>query len=429
MKHGRLMSMGVIAGLGVAMLVGCGASSQPDKTTLTYWSIWSKGEPIQLVFEDAIADFEKETGVDVKVQWQGRANADKLIAALKTNNVPDLVDGDYAKLAPILGVNGENALPLTDAYATVIDGKPVSEWIPDKYLENNGIRNADGEPWILPTRVNSDAIFFNATEHPELVDSAPETWDEFIEVLDELKADGNVPLALDGDIAAYNATWFNTLLMRNLGSESLKDLASDETGESWDDPLVLDAASKVQELVDGEYIIPGYDASKWPAQQQQWANNEAALMFMGSWLPTESASYAAPDFEYSSFPFPITEEGHASQRADVGGFAVPSKADNTDAAQELAAYLIRKTYQDAFGTDAKVIPIREDAEVSAEVISIRQALNETEVVHQQNGGVSYPGYNETVLWPLIDALTLGKISAEEFVSQAKQDQIAYWNEQ
>src|SRR6185437_4420632 len=108
----------------------------------------------------------------------------------------------------------------------------------------------------------------------------------------------------DGDIAGYNSAWFSNLMIHSGGPGSLYKIAADKTGAAWDSPAVLAAAQKVQALAQGGYLINGYNASKWPAQQQAWANGGADLLLNGSWIPTETGTYAAKDFQYSSFPFP-----------------------------------------------------------------------------------------------------------------------------
>ena len=91
-------------------------------------------------------------------------------------------------------------------------------------------------------------------------------------------------------------------------------VAEDKTGQAWKQPVALDAAKKVEQIVKGGFLISGYNASKFPLQQQQWAVNKAALMFNGSWLPTESSTYRAKGFQIASFPFPTTND-QSRQRA------------------------------------------------------------------------------------------------------------------
>ncbi len=198
----------------------CSGASSPtakgDSDTFTYWSMWKEGEPQQKVIAQALADFEKESGVKVKAQWQGRANLQKLVPALNTNAVPDLVDGPYVKAFPAL-VATDQALGLQSVYDQQVDGKKISEIVPQKYRKTINIDLPDGQPWMLPYQIQSDAIWFNGAKFPDMKTNPPKTWDEFIADLDKVKAAGEAPIAADGDVAGYNASWLSTLILRDGG--------------------------------------------------------------------------------------------------------------------------------------------------------------------------------------------------------------------
>ena len=401
---------------------GANGSAQDD--SFTYWSMWKVGEPQQKVIASAIADFQKQTGIKVQTQWQGRTNLQKLVPALNTNSVPDLVDGPYVKAYPAL-VATQQALGLNDAYGQSVDGKEVSDLISQKYLKNINIKLPDGQPWMLPYQIQSDAIWYNGAKYPDVKANPPQTWDDFLKVLDKVKESGAAPLAADGDVSGYNAYWITTLILRNLGPDALMNIAKDTTGQAWKQPAVLDAAKKVEQLVKGGYLIDGYGASKFPLQQQKWADNKAAFIFMGSWLPTEAGSYAASGLDFQSFPFPKTGQ-YDSMRVDFSGFMIPKKAEHSEAAEKFAVFFLNKKYQDAWGADAKGIPVREDAASSPELAGVQAAIKSASSFHQQNGGVAFPGYNDKVFWPNSDQLFLGKLSAQQFVDKMAKDQAAYW---
>lgn len=395
--------------------------------TLEYWSMWKEGEAQQKVIASAIKDFEKKTGAKVDVQWQGRSNTQKLVPALNTNNVPDLVDGPYAKLATSIGDTGQ-ALGLASTFDADVDGKKVSELIPKKYLKNANITDENDQPWMLPYNFSSEAIWFKKQDHPKLASNPPKTWDEFMATLKKLDQGKAAPLAADGDIGGYNMAWFINLMLRHGGPGAFHDLAADKTGEAWDAPEVMDSAKKVEQIAKSGYLIDGYDASKFPAEQQKWATGKADLLLNGSWIPAETAPYASKGFDYASFQFPTVDGKPASVRADFVGFSIPRKAEHAAAAEQLAVSLLDKKAQDAFGAKAKVLPIREDAKTAPEMAGIKAAVDATDSINLAFDGVVFPGYLEKVLVPNDDALFLGKISAEQFVKKMKQEQIQYWKD-
>lgn len=233
----RVLSALLLSGALAVTASGCASQSSGASDSLTYWSMWKEGEAQQKVVAAAIADFEDETGITVNVQWQGRDNVKKVVPTLNTNKTPDLIDGSFAKLAPILAETNQ-AAPLTKAYDAEVDGKKVSDLIPSAYLKAGELtlEGADA-PWMLPYSLTSDAVWFNAAEHPELVEKAPATWDEFIDTLDELQAKGETPIGIDGDVSGYNAYWYTTLMMRLDGPGSLKKMAADESGAPGSPPM------------------------------------------------------------------------------------------------------------------------------------------------------------------------------------------------
>jgi raffinose/stachyose/melibiose transport system substrate-binding protein len=425
----KIRKVSAVALIGAVALTAAGCSSasggSSDSGEFTYWAMWKEGEAQQKVVAQAIADFEKETGIEVNVQWQGRDNLKKTVPTLNTNKVPDLVDGSFAKTAPVLAETGQ-AKPLTEAYAADVDGEKASSLIPEAYLEDD-VLTVEGEdaPWMLPYSLTSDAVWFNKAAHPELVENAPKNWDDFLATMDEMKAAGETPIAIDGDVAGYNAYWYTSAMVGLAGPGSLREMAADKTGKAWDDPKALEAAQMIEELVEGDYFVDGYNASKWPAQQQVWADDKAVMLFNGTWIPTETGPYAADGFEYSSFPFPSLGD---TARADFVGFAVPARAKNAENAQKFAAFFLNKKYQDALGSDAKIIPIRTDATVSEEMSTVKEALDAADSYYMQNDGISFPGYTEKLLWPALSDLVLGKTDAKTFVETMKTGQVDYWKQ-
>ena len=175
--------------LGLAACSSSADAGKGDGKSFTYWSMWKVGEPQQKVIAAAITDFEKQTGIKVDTQWQGRSNLQKLVPALNTNSVPDLVDGPYVKAYPAL-VATNQALGLKAAYDMDVDGQKVSSLVPEKYLKTINIKLPDGQPWMLPYQIQSDAMWFDAAKYPDIKANPPKTWDEFITVLNHDQGQG-----------------------------------------------------------------------------------------------------------------------------------------------------------------------------------------------------------------------------------------------
>ena len=425
----QLFALGA-GGAAAAALAGCGGTSSSGSgsgDSITYWSNWKEGEAQQAVLAEAIVAFEEESGITVTVEWQGRQVTQKIVPVLNTPQVPDILDGAYGKLAPVLAATGQ-VRPLDDVFSSDVEGEAITDVIPAKFRNDSTM--VDGSPWLLPVFLTSEAIWYDKAQHPELSQSPPADWDAFIALLQEMKAEGKTPLAADGDIAGYNVAWFTNSYLNIGGVGSLHELVSDETGALWDGATALQAARCVEQIVQGGFLIPGYDASKWPAQQQAWSTHDAELLLNGSWIPTETAPYAAEEFEYASFPMPSPDpSAERVMRAEPTGFAIPARAKNPEAAAEFAKFMLRQDIQEKIAAEAGQIPIREGIETTPELADISAAIDAADDTYLAADGIAYSGYMETVMWPINDELFLGKIGAEEFVSTMKDAQIAYWEAQ
>ncbi len=394
---------------------------------MTYWSMWQKGEPQQKVLQDTIDAFEKNTGITVNVEWQGRGVLTKLTAALNTPSVPDLVDQDAEKLKAALVLSNQ-ATDLSSMASMEIPGEPgntVASVIPSKY---SAFDTANGIQFQMPYEVIALNLWFNGARYNNLVTSPPGTWADFTSILAKTKASGESPLALDSDDLGYDEFWTATALQRWLGVGGFHKLVEDKTAASWSNPGAVAAINAMAELASNGYFVPGYDASKWPAIQQKWAQNQAALIFMGSWLPSEVAPYVASGFQYNAMNFPAAQPGgDTSVPGTTIGFAIPTKAKSPDAAKEFLAYFLAKEHLSGISTDALNVTPRTDIQVPKDLADVKTLLDANSLSPRWDGVPGdFPDFDAKVFRPLNQKLLTGKISASEFLSEVQKQQVAYW---
>lgn len=402
--------------------------STQTSTSFTYWSMWSEGEPQQVVAEQAIEEFTEETSITVNVEWIGRDNMKKLSPTLNSAEAPaDLIDAAQRNIKSVLVSTGSSH-SMNDVLASAIPGEEntVAEVIPQDYVD---MVTEDGETWMVPYQVISSAFWFNGATNPDLVSDPPATWDELIAWLDAAKAEGKVPLAQDGDIANFNLYYFAELAVRNTGPGELLAAAGDETGEAFKQEGFVKAAEQLQQLVDGGYFIDGYSSSKWPAMQQKWSQNDAELIYNGTWIPHETREGAAEGFEYRAFAMPETVPGgDMSQEVSFIGFGIPATAANADAAEQFITFFMNKDRLSRVASVAGNMPPRTDIEVPEELADIKRLIDEAPAVHGQFDMIidNHGDWTTKVLIPLVNQLAFGEISADEFNAQLPEASAKYW---
>lgn len=428
-RRASVTALGLTVTLGLT-LSACGSDDAGGAAAdeFTYWSMWQENEPQGKVLAEAIEMFEQDTGITVNVEWQGRDNITKLLAALRTDDVPDLVDQQYFTINNAI-VGNDQFTDLAGVYDREIpdEGQTVRDALGDKY--DMFTTTEDGAQFLVPYEVIGYSVWYNAQAMPDVAESPPATWDDFAALLAESKAAGRSPIALDGDIAGYAEYWTATALVRALGTGGFHELVSDEEAGGWDTPEVREALTAIGELAEQEYFIPGYDSSKFPAIQTKWAEGEADFLFMGSWAPTETGEFAAPEFEYRSFNFP-TFGGDDSLPASVIGFAIPKPADQSEAAEEFIAYFLNKDRLSKISTDADNLTPRSDIDVPEQLADVNELL-QTKTLSKITDGVigDFSDFDTKVFQPLNLELMTGKISADEFIDQITTAQQDYWANQ
>lgn len=410
------------------------ADSAKAGDSFTYWSMWKDGEDQQKVLKAAFDAFTKETGVKVDVQWSGRENLTQVVPRLNAGNPPDLIDNGSVDVAAKIGL--DNVATVDDVYGLEIpgEGKKVSEVIPEAIMST--MRTKDGKAFMVPYEVIGATMWFNAKVTPEF-STAPRTWDEFMAVLDKLKAKGRTPIALDGDIKDYCGYWVEWPVLRAGGAGSIVKSVADTTGAAFDQPMWVQASEAVEKLVKGKYFPDGFQGTKFPTQQAAWADQSSKtdVLIMGSWLPSEataSLTKAGKDptsIEFGSFPFPSfgDDKGAGLVEAQPIGFAIPKKARHAGAAKKFMAWFMHKDRLAKISSEAKNLTPRTDVEAPAELKGFAQEYKDakTTVPFTDGVGVDEPKWVTDVWQPALGDLFGGKLDAAAFRKQLKDKTVEY----
>lgn len=418
----QMLSAFSVAALSAVTLTACGtkitgqASATKASGKISYWAAWNMGEPQQIILDNVVQKFSAESGVEVEVKYLGRQVTQNLINALGNGEGPDLFDagtrniadfsarGFLANLDPLMKMEIPNSK------------EEVGATFSDNVLK---AASSDKGVSILPTYINSNAIWFNAERFPELVNNPPKTWDAFIALLDQQRSKGLTPLGSDGTVPGYNVFWLFQSLMTTAGPGSLRALAIDAA--NWDKPAVLQAAQMVQKIARGGYIQPGYMGTKFPDAQNRWATNEFSFMLNGSYMGGETAKQQSEKFQANTFLFPKVPGGFSTVEVTASGIAANAKSKNLDAALAFLAFAAHKDYQSLYATKAGFLAARADVAQPKPLLSLFAAIESAE---KTTGALDlaaalHPAWWNDILLPLDDKLFSGSITAEEFVAQGK----------
>lgn len=404
--------------------------------TVTYWSMWSQGEPQQKVLQKTLDCFTSQTGIKVDVQWIGRKVLTTSVApALNTDNVPDLIDQDVNQLRAAVAEPG-GLQSLSDVLDYKVDGdKTVRDVLGKQYWDYPQAKGSDGQPFLIPYEVFANNWWYDKNVLKGV--TPPKSTADLFALMDKAKAAGIAGLSLDGDIDFYNAYYFTREAESYVGPGGLAKAAGDKTGQLWkSEPGYLEAAKFVEKIAKGSYLIKGWDASKFPQVQQQWADGKSGLIYMGSWLPGEVGAYedksgSGRKVDYASFPMPKPDGAtHNVLEILPLGFAITKKAKNADAAKALIAYSLNSKLMVGTSAVAENLTPRADIPVPAKLDGLLAAYNAPGIEFTINmDGIdgTYAKWITAVFYPLDKQLISGKLTAAEFIDQMASGSAKFWS--
>ena len=440
MRKKMLQRIGVAVVSGamiVSTLTGCGSSEKTDKSAsasaaksaatssaktstasgtkakdysgvkLVYWSSWEATEPQGMVVAEAIEDYEKETGIDIEVEFKGRKGIKEgLIPALDANQQIDFFDGAGNK-----SNYGDRIISLEDIVKEH-NYEPRSNPTMMKLFRSYN----DGVLKEIPFQFKANSYLYNKKLFKQAgIEKAPANWSEFLTACQKLKDAGITPITTDD---AYVPQAFGMHLGRLVGSEGLKKIVNEN---GWDRPEVLQTANDLADLAAKGYFSELVASNVYPTgQNTEFATGKAAMYCVGTYMVNEVKNITGPDFEWGFFAYPEVNNGiNGTEAMVIGGqsFAITSKCKNPEAAFGFIEKMTRGKFDEKLGKES--ISITADTENKnwpEQLADVKPYFdNCTEIM---GGAESNPDITPALKENLIK-LYSGKITGAEFVANMK----------
>jgi len=287
-----------------------------------------------------------------------------------------------------------------------------------------------GKFYAVPEQIFIWLLHYNKKMFDEWGLEPPETWAEFLDLCEAIKAKGVAPIAMSGPVNFYVGMWYDCLVQRIVGVDKVMQVLYGD-GKLADDLGFLEAAKEFEKLFKRGYIIDGFQGVDFTAVQIQFFQGKVAMILMGSWLVTEMKDSIPPDYELGIATFPTVEGGKGEQDAMFGrtlSWSVSASSDNPD----LAVEYIRR-----FTSDPEVVKRR--ALEIGQLVPLKGApappgIPGADKVLEKAAQVRFILYNygvgsDTALrdaWygPMVE-LAFGKITPEEMIAKIDKNMEEY----
>ena len=221
----------------------------------------------------------------------------------------------------------------------------------------------DGKKYAVPIVSYPWVVLYRKSLFQEKGYTVPKTWDEFVTLAKKVQADGLIPLAFADKDGWPAMGTFDILNMRMNGYQFHADLLAGK--QKWTDPKVQAVFKKWAELL--PYTQPDPLGRTWQEGAQTWANNKAAMYFLGTFASQQVPAENLADVDF--FPFPTLGTQYDSEMgidAPVDAWILSKAPKNLPADKALLECFATPEAQLAFlGKDHSQIPAAKVSDTSS----------------------------------------------------------------
>ena len=335
----KLLTVALVAVMVLGLFAGCQPADEGK--SLTFWSMWSDGEPQAVVIKEAAAAYEQKTGIKVNIEFKGRDVNQQLSAALESGEKIDIIEDDYQRIAQVYN---KYTADLTDmAKAANYKGYDCL---------NNQVIEWAGHLNSIVEQPQVGGVFYNKDAFAKAgITAEPKTWAEFLDVCAKLKTAGYAPLALD---SAYADFTFYHQLVRHVGEKKIEELAMN--GGWGKEAGVVAAAQEIIDFVKAGNLADGAP-DEYPASQNKVGFGEAAMVVCANYVTAETNNNCGVQLNWGLFNYPMVEgSDNASAYAGANSLAITSYSENKQAAFDFIMMLTTGEYDQKMATAAAQIP-------------------------------------------------------------------------
>ncbi|WP_407563659.1 ABC transporter substrate-binding protein [Streptomyces sp. 184] len=386
MRRNRLAATAALATALSVTAAACGGGSSTgsegnnDKPKeLTYWAS-NQGTSLEHdkeVLTPEIEKFEKETGIDVKLEvvpWDSLL--DRILAATTSGQGPDVLNIGNTWSASLQATDG--LLAWDDKTLDKIGGR--DRFVPSA-LAAAGAEGQD--PAAVPLYSLSYALYYNKQMFADAgIEEPPATWDDFVAAGKKLTTDGKYGVAVEGGNPVENSHHAFVF-----GKQHGADFFDAEGNPTFDSPEAVAAVKQYVDFLANDKIAAVGNAEYAQNQSvKDFATGKAGMLLWQAAGSSLKAHGMKPE-EYGVAPVPMqTENPPEGQNVNsmVAGIniAVFKNTDNLDGALDFVKFMTSNEEQLVLNsTYGSIPPVKEaqedEAFSSTDLTVLREVLSTT----------------------------------------------------
>lgn len=171
----------------------------------------------------------------------------------------------------------------------VLDAGLFAELDPADYVDYgffDGTKDGfmrDGRLYGLPRNTDVIGFYYDQSVFEEHGWTVPETFDELIELAQDIRAAGLQPVTTNGGEGWPLGLFFNNMLAQMYGPGMMELQNGFIRDGDWNHPVVLETATIFQEAALAGLFANGFETADYGGAQALFTSGQAALYWMGGW--------------------------------------------------------------------------------------------------------------------------------------------------
>lgn len=367
---------------------------------------------------EQIKQFNEKYGNEVEVQVEeipsDSAYEDKLKILAASGDIPDVV----------MGKNGINDILIKGDLVTPFneDLSNDPEWrseIGEAAIEAN---TRDGKVWSISDQKQNIGYFYNKEMFEQAGIKPADSWEEFMDNNDKLKAAGFVPLAL---MTGENAWTTNLILASIVGTsgEAGNTFMNTLHPTNFNTPEMIGALEKVKTMLE-KYTTKDALGAGYANAANSFCQSKAAIIANGPWMIGDfsDTTKCADGFDQKVGIAAFPESGMISSY-EVGYMNGGKTPETREAAQKFIRFKTGLEGQRIALEFGNVTPVSDQVQPSDELkqkyplfVEYMNVGNQSQIHYSSFDSIVYP--NVTDSWKLLyPELVFNKSTAEEIAKK------------
>ncbi len=408
----------ILAAAGTIWLGGIAHTPTAMAQTFRIWGPEQINDPlIAELWGGLKADFEKANpGVTVEFNIPtGTISNGAVQASIQSSAGPDLVltNSGVGRVGTV--ARAGLVVPLTKYYDERGWKDQLYPWL---YAELK--RQFNGEIYEIPDGLDVIGMFYHKDMFAEKGWTIPDSYTDFLALLDKIKQAGIQPIAVGPRNNASGGHLFGNILQVTAGQDVVGEVMAGK--RPWNDPAMVAGAQRLLDLSAKGYVQPNMVALDLDAASRLWFTKRAAIIVAGPWF-TSNARKAGFDMANAAYVTMPSDLG-AAKSLPTGGvgwsWLLPKTSKNPEIALKWLDYILsekvmmtRAQHQSSWMVYPRALP--KSVQPSAPILASVFAAADKGVGY--NPSVYLPGNALDTYLQVIQGLIGGRTTAADGMGQ------------